>query len=382
MDKIRLIFVTTYPKSGDGIAHYSRYLLRELSRIAHINLICFFWRANNKIFKEIRAFSSLIAHYLAIKKTNPDIIHIQFTTELYPKFFFLIFLLLLKTLRIPLIITQHEVNIEKRFFQIRTLFYEKPLYKLADVIIVHSEFARNQFKLKGIEENHIITLPHGVHSTPLVDKFQSRDMIEIDHEAKVILFLGFILPHKGIEYVIAALPNIIQRFPKTLFIVAGETKDVGYLQALKKLVEEQDLHTNVKFTGYVPEDQLNIYLSSADVVALPYSSITQSGILPLAVGAGIPVVASAVGGLKEVLKKHFVGLLVPPTDVEKITQAVLKLLSNASLYQLIIKNESNLAKQWSWKNVSKNHVLIYRHLARFKKQQSSQIPRQRLRQRL
>jgi glycosyltransferase involved in cell wall biosynthesis len=319
---------------------------------------------------------------LAIKKINPDAIHIQFTTELYPKFFFLFFLLLLKTLRIPLIITQHEVNIEKRFFQIRTLFYEKPLYKLADVIIVHSEFARNQFKLKGIEENHIITLPHGVHSPPLVDKFQSRDMIEIDHEAKVILFLGFILPHKGIEYVIAALPNIIQRFPKTLFIVAGETKDVGYLQALKKLVEEQDLHMNVKFTGYVPEDQLNIYLSSADVVALPYSSITQSGILPLAVGAGIPVVASAVGGLKEVLKKHFVGLLVPPTDVEKITQAVVKLLSNASLYQLIIKNELNLAKQWSWKNVSKNHVLIYRHLARFKKQQSSQIPSQRLRQRL
>ena len=91
MDKIRVIFVKTYPKSGDGIAHYSRYLLRELSRMAHIHLICFFWRANNKIFNEIRAFSSLIAHYLAIKKINPDVIHIQFTTELYPKFFFLIF---------------------------------------------------------------------------------------------------------------------------------------------------------------------------------------------------------------------------------------------------------------------------------------------------
>jgi glycosyltransferase involved in cell wall biosynthesis len=365
MDKMRVIFITTYPKSGDGIAHYSRYLLRELSRRVHINLICLFWRANNGFLKEIRAFSSLIDHYLSIKKINPDVIHIQFTTELYPKFFFLIFLLLLKTLKIPLIITQHEVNIEKRFFQIRTLFYEKPLYKLVDVIIIHSEFARNQLRLKGVAGNHIMTLPHGVHFSPSVDKFHSRDMIEIDHKAKVVLFLGFILPHKGIEYVITALPNIIQRFPKTLFIVAGETKDVDYLRTLKKLVEERALHKNVKFTGYVPEDQLNTYLSSADVVVLPYSSITQSGILPLAVGAGIPVVASAVGGLKEVLKKHFVGLLVPPTDGKKLAQAIVKLLSNASLYQLIKKNELNMAKKWSWKNVSKNHVLIYRHLARF-----------------
>ena len=135
-------------------------------------------------------------------------------------------------------------------------------------------------------------------------------------EKPCILFFGNIRAYKGLDVLIEAFARVRRELEAEL-VVAGEFySDPG---PLKERVRALGLDGEVRWTGgYVPNREVPSLFRRAHVVALPYRSATQSGIVPLAYQFGVPVIASDVGGLSEVVLDGRTGLLFPPGDSERL----------------------------------------------------------------
>jgi glycosyltransferase involved in cell wall biosynthesis len=139
----------------------------------------------------------------------------------------------------------------------------------------------------------------------------------------VILFFGFVRHYKGVDLLFRAMPRILEEFPKAFLIVAGEWwKDA--LPAREE-VTRLALGERVRLLDdYLPNERLPLLFAAADVMALPYRSATQSGVVQLAYGFDLPVITTAVGGLPEAVQHEVSGLVVPPDNPEALAEAVIR----------------------------------------------------------
>ena len=141
-------------------------------------------------------------------------------------------------------------------------------------------------------------------------------------EGNVLLFFGFVREYKGLEYLLKAMPKVMGRLDAHLLIV-GEFWDdkSSYL----KLIEELGIAQAVTIVDrYIPNEELGLYFSAADVVVLPYVDATQSGVTKLAYGFEKPVITTSVGGIPEIVKNGETGLIVPPQDSEALGEAIVR----------------------------------------------------------
>lgn len=137
-------------------------------------------------------------------------------------------------------------------------------------------------------------------------------------EKPCILFFGNIRNYKGLDVLIEAFGKVRPELEAEL-VVAGEFYTDP--RPLKQRVRALGLDGEVSWTGaYVPNREVPALFRRAHVVALPYRSATQSGIVPLAYQFGVPVIASDVGGLSEVVLDGKTGLLFPPGDSDRLAR--------------------------------------------------------------
>jgi glycosyltransferase involved in cell wall biosynthesis len=205
--------------------------------------------------------------------------------------------------------------------------YDKSLtkltFKLADEFIVHSEEDRKI--IKGLSKNKpIIKAFH-----PIYDEFNygkkwniQDTKQELHLKKNVLLFFGFIRPYKGLKYLLKAMPEILKINPNTSLLVVGEfwSKDKPeYLKLINKL----GIHQNtILIDQYVPNEEIGIYFSVADIVVCPYISATQSGIIQMSYAFNKPVIATKVGGIPDVVEPAISGYLVNPKSKQEIVLAV------------------------------------------------------------
>lgn len=157
------------------------------------------------------------------------------------------------------------------------------------------------------------------------DKFRegqaaARAKLGIDAK-KLLLFMGLIRQYKGLDILLRAMPEIIHQDSDIKLVIAGEF----YEEQAKydKLIDELGIRDHVIVRpGYVPAEEIGVYLAAADVNVLPYRSATQSAILVLAYAHGCPVITTNVGGLAEVVDAGKTGFVVEPENPPAIAAAV------------------------------------------------------------
>lgn len=150
----------------------------------------------------------------------------------------------------------------------------------------------------------------------------ARERVGWSGEGPVILCFGQIKCNKGLEYLLPAFADAGARHPQARLKIVGRPWRTNLAAALRQ-AEELGLEGRVEFrTGYVPEALVWSYMCAADVVVLPYTSVYQSAVLPLACTACAPIVATAVGSIPEVLTDGDNGYLVPPRDTEALARAL------------------------------------------------------------
>ena len=139
-----------------------------------------------------------------------------------------------------------------------------------------------------------------------------------------ILFFGYVRPYKGLEDLVRSMSHVRRRFPDAVLVVAGPFLE--RVATYRRLAERLGVADAVRLLdGYVPNEEVPAVYSLADVVALPYRSATQSGVLPQARAAGKRVVATAVGGVPESAGPGVV--LVPPRDPRALAEGIAEALS-------------------------------------------------------
>lgn len=152
-------------------------------------------------------------------------------------------------------------------------------------------------------------------------KKESREWLGVKDD--IILFFGFIRPYKGLIYLIRAMPHILKKKPNTKLVIQGVFwKDrQKYFDEIEKLNLKD--HILIR-EGYVAGDDRAKVFYSADVVVMPYLNISESAIIPLSWGFGVPVICTAVGGNVDWITDGKEGYLTPPRDPEALAEAVLK----------------------------------------------------------
>ncbi|MBN1874069.1 MAG: glycosyltransferase family 4 protein [Anaerolineae bacterium] len=218
-------------------------------------------------------------------------------------------------------------------------------------LIVHGQSVKDTLLARHtLSPDHITVVPIGELS--LYKQWSEQSWPE---QEGTILFFGRIWPYKGLDYLIAAEPAITAACPQARFVIAGQGEDFDRYRAMMKHPEYFEV-----LNEYIPREDVPRLFQQASVVVLPYIEASQSAVIPLAYAFGKPVVATAVGGIPDVLEDGVTGYLVPPRDVHGLANAVVRLLQDREgrrrMGQKALEKTRN---EMSWDTVAQQTVEVY-----------------------
>jgi len=266
----------------------------------------------------------------------------------------------------PFVLTQHNTfidynNIFNHVEKVNDLTVGKETLKQADKIIVVSNATKEYVLSLGAKPSKVKVLHNGVDLNrfkPLPKvKEEMRKKLGISKDVKVILTVRRIVYKNGVDTLIDAANSAVKKKQKLVFIVVGKGPDMVSIQ---NQIEQLGLEKNIKLTGFVADQDLHLYYNMADLFVLPSKSGEGLPLVALeAMACGLPVIATNVGGINEIMVKGF-GKLVPANNPEALAKAIVEFAD--------INNENNgelraiVEEQYSWdKNVARL-IEIYEEL--------------------
>lgn len=188
--------------------------------------------------------------------------------------------------------------------------------------------------------------PHPLYSNfgARIPKDQARQRLGLGGEP-LVLYFGYIRKYKGLMTLLDALPRTVERLGVKA-IIAGEFYDdrEPYLAKIRAHALESHL---ILADRFIPDDEVNLYFSAADVVVLPYLSATQSGIVSIALYYDLPCIVTDVGGLPEVVHHQKTGLVVPPDDPPALAQAMVDFFEQTDR-QAMARHITREKERYSW----------------------------------
>jgi len=209
--------------------------------------------------------------------------------------------------------------------------------KFADHVLVNAEAIKAWLVADGYDGNRITVIPNGIDLHGFAEPSQNGHLhsdLGLAADTPLVAVLGRISRRKGLEDFIAAAAIVAPRFPAARFLVIGEPSftsrgreivvDRTYEKELARLAESLGVQSRVIFTGFRPDVQQ--ILPELAVSVLPSLSEGLSNTLLESMAAGVPVVATRVGGTPEVVQHSENGLLVPPADHAALAEAICRLL--------------------------------------------------------
>jgi len=358
----------TYPFRG-GISHYNTILCESLLKKHEVISISFTRlyprflypgknQKDHKSKKKIKIKAVYLIDsvnlftwfktFMFIKQKKVDLVIFHWWTPFFSLPFYTICKCIklftnIKTLFVCHNVTPHENKLIDKF--------------LIKIVLTNSDF----FIVQSKDEFHNLkklfpraTVEVVYHPTYKLFDFNSITKNEAKKRLKltnnVILFFGFVREYKGLRYLIDAMQKVRKEIDVTLLIVGEfwENKN-RYL----KLIKKYGIENNVKIVDeYVRNEDIGLYMASADVVVLPYLSATQSGIIQLAYGFNKPVITTDVGGLPDVVENGKTGYVVESRDSDALARAIIRYFK----YKKEKEFEKNIKKinyKFSWNTIIK-----------------------------
>ncbi len=263
---------------------------------------------------------------------------------------------LLHSLEIPVITTLHTVLKRPSYNE---LYIVKEISKLSRRIIVMANKAVELLgEIYGISASKITVVPHGVPDIQY-DRESIRRELGVTGR-KVLLTFGFIGRNKGIETVISALPQVVDKYPDVQYIILGKThpnvvKHAGeeYRLFLHRLVKKLNLENHVIFlNAYVSQRELFKYLTASDIYVTPYPNEAQitSGTLSYALGVGAAVVSTPYWHAAELLADGR-GALFGFNDSQGLSQTLADLFSHPEKLETMREKATAFGHTITWPKI-------------------------------
>ena len=218
-----------------------------------------------------------------------------------------------------------------------------------DKIIIMSETFRNILKdYYKYNNRQIIHMRHGV----CVYKHNLYDHVYEDSDKEVhFLFFGRICKYKGIDVLIQAYKIVKKQYKNCSLTIAGSGDLESYKSEINSL---EDIEIINKF---IPDDEVSmLYRKPNTITVLPYIGATQSGIIPIAMQYGSPIIASDVGGLREQLFDGQIGIMVKAGDIHDLSEKMGRFLIDRELFSKQFQQEMSFYPQLRWSIILKETI--------------------------
>ena len=233
-----------------------------------------------------------------------------------------------------------------------------------DAFITMSRSVLNDLTIFKYKKPKILS-PHPIydHYGNIEPREQALLNLNLSKEDRYILFFGFIRDYKGLDLLLKAFSNPYFKPNRIKLIVAGEfyADKTKYLDLIKELKLEDDV---ILRTSYISNKEVQDYFNSADIVAQPYKSATQSGVTQIGYHFNKPMLVTNVGGLAEIIHHNKVGYVVEPR-VEEISDALIDFFKNNRL-EKFTENLLLEKDRFSWDKMT-NAIMDLAHQIKKKK---------------
>jgi len=272
---------------------------------------------------------------LEIQTIKPDVFHAQSLSCGIPA------VIAKKLLKAPCVVWGRgsDIYLPGRF----TMMTSKLILQNADAVLALTEDMKQ--KMWEICDKDISVVSNGVD----LERFKTSSGDQREGNAKTIIFVGRLHPVKGVQYLIEAMAIVHQEMPDVKLVIVGDGVERSRLE---ELAERLNLNSCIQFAGQVPQESIPRLMHQADVFAL--SSLSESfGMVNLeAMASGLPIVATKVGGIPNIVEEGVNGYLVNAKNSEEIADRLLTLLQNDEIREKISANNREKAKLYTWDEIT------------------------------
>ncbi|MDP2656217.1 MAG: glycosyltransferase family 4 protein [bacterium] len=298
------------------------------------------------------AWVVLIINLLRVIKTQkPDVVIVGQILPVGTAVWILSFFM-----KLPYVVSCHGMDIVHQK-STRKRWLMKSILSRASAVIVNSHYTANALESLDVSTSRISYVYPCPVNTPTATSSQSTQY----KTGHTLLTVCRLVPRKGHEYVIQALPEVLKKYPDTHYVIVG---DGPYQQTLHSLVKELGLETSVRFMGALPDQEVRAWYGQADVFVMTPVDIAGDvegfGIVYLEANAfALPVIATATGGVEEAVIDGQSGIVVRQGEVSSISQAIVRLFDDPEYAHVLGRyGKERVLRDFSWNIQARNLINV------------------------
>jgi glycosyltransferase involved in cell wall biosynthesis len=321
-----------------------------------------------KLVKGFSGLTRLIGDAFNIaRKTNKFIVREEFdVVHVHFPFASSILVNLDVKLRDKVVYTAHIGEERKRFAfdssaPLALKLFSPDLYLMKRVrkSVVLNEPLKEKLVKKGIHEERLEVIPNGVNVEDFNVSEEEIERVKKKYglEGIVVMFAGTVTPRKGVFELMKAA-EILNR-KDTLFLIVGNLDlDREYSQKVMEYARSKGI--DIKFTGFIPYEDLKALYSACDIFVLPSFEEGDPIALKEALASRKPLISSKVGGVSMQIRDGWNGFLVEPGDEKLLAEKIAYLIENEEERVRMGKNSRKLAKEeFDWEKIAEKYLKIY-----------------------
>ncbi len=305
-------------------------------------------------FPKTRALGQIIFFFrtiLLLKKLNPDLVHAQDLIIGIPAFG------AKKLLKKPYLVWGQGLDIYKPWLLKKQ--WSRLVLGNADAIVALTNHMKTE--MQNICNRDIYVIPNGVDCSRFdsISRKRARSILGIKDNEKVILFVGRLSRGKGVEYLIRAMGLIYCNNKDAKLVLVGDGKERKELEQLTAALNIDDV---THFVGIVSNERIPEIMVASDIFVLPSLSEGFPIVIIEAMAARLPIIATKVQGLPEIIIEGENGFLVEVRDSKGIADKALMLLDNDELQRMISNNNREAVEKYGWASVIRMLEEVYADL--------------------
>ncbi len=380
----RVLYITgEFPPMHGGIADYTDHLSRSLGPLGWEPLVLTSSRAvreghrDERIVATVDRWDGRIVESVreTIRRTQPDLLHIQYQTgafQMRPSINFLPLRLRVRQRPLPVVTTYHDLLRPYLFPKAGQLrrWANRALAFGSDAIIVTNERDERQVQSYRWFRDRVWRIPLGSNIPPIgnVDRDAVLERHGLPPPGFVVGFFGFLTADKGIGDLLDALERSDMEGVE-LLIISGDLATTDfvnrrYRDRIRRRL--QNAKVPVRITGYLPPEEVAKTLAAVDLIALPFRSgaSLRSGTLLAALQSGTPVVTTdpRPGDSLAPFKAGESIWLVPVSETDFLHEAIQLLRTEPSLGERLSAAAQQASCQFSWSSIADRHATVYQHV--------------------
>lgn len=372
----RVAYLSTYPPRECGIATFTKDLLDaadELNELKPPAVIALneketIYNYDKRVKWQIErdCVDDYVQAARFVNSSDVDLVNIQHEFGLFGGEYGNYINHFLDNVEKPVVTTFHTV--QPNFDTKPQAVLRRIAAKSASIVVI-ARLAIELLEKQGIARKKVAVIPHGCPDIPLVPSEIVKESLGLK-DRFVLSTFGLISRGKGVEYAIRALPHVIDKEPRIIYLIIGEThpevrktEGENYRKKLMRLVEELHLEKHVRFHNrFLSKRELIKYLQATDVYLTPYISPNQisSGTLVYALGAGRAVISTPYLHAQEVLAEGH-GLFCKFKDANSVAACIEKLLDENTRWAMQRK-AYKYSRRFVWSNVAKEYLKLFKRI--------------------